>query len=77
MRYVTIVFFWPVEPEIDEERTGVLGEEDCGPADLQAAVLEVQHRARVQSQGFQGVLVSEHRTFKIATRIQYRVKGSK
>ncbi len=68
MRYVTIVFFWPVEPEIDEERSGVLCEEDCGPADLQAAVLEVQHRARVQSQGLQSVLVSVNRTFQIATR---------
>jgi hypothetical protein len=68
MRYVTIVF-WPVEPEIDEERAGVLCEEDCGPADLQTAVLEVQHRARVQTQRLQGVLVSENRTFKIATRV--------
>ncbi len=75
MRYVTIVPFWPVEPEIDEERSSVLGEEDCGPADLQAAVLEVQHRASVQPQGLQGVLVSVNRTFQIATRIQYWVIG--
>ena len=46
-----------VDPEVDGERPRVLGEEDGGPADLEAAVLEVEHGAVLDAQLAQGLVV--------------------
>ncbi len=48
-----------VEVEINEQGTGILGQEDGCPTDLEAAVLEVQHGARVEPEVGQGLLILE------------------
>ena len=46
-----------VDPEVDEERPRVLREEDGRPADLEAAVLEVEHGAVVDAQLAEALVV--------------------
>ena len=51
---------WPsVDPEVDEERPGVLCQEDGRPSDLQPTVLEVQDGLVVDPARLQAVLVLE------------------
>ena len=46
-----------VNAEVDQERPRVLREEDGRPADLEAAVLEIEHGAVLDAQIAEGLLV--------------------
>ena len=55
-----------VEPAVDQQRAGVLAQEHGRPADLPAAVLEVEEGAVVDAQRGQGLLVLQ----TLAPRLQ-------
>ena len=46
-----------VDPHVDKQGSGVLGQEDGGPPDLRPAVLEVQDGAVGDAQGLQPLLI--------------------
>ena len=48
-----------VDPEVDEQRPGVLGQEDGGPSDLVAAVLEVEHGPVLDAEFLEGGVILE------------------